>query len=740
MRCSSFSARALLFLFLLLTLAIPASAHGYIVRSIPEDRAVLDRAPLRVQYWFSETLEPAFSSITVRSALGEIIATGGLNPNNDALLEVQLPTNLPDGAYINDLRIAFASDGHVIAESRVFFVGEAVSGVAGASANDAAVPLEVVWRALVYGSVLLLLGTFGLYNGVLLPAWGNSTFLAGGLPPRVMARLNALVVIALIIAFAASLLALLQQTMTFFGADAGRVLGEGLWRVVRIGTRFGDTWNARMLLLFLIAGIHAAGWYLRHDQPQGVRASWSANLWATLLLAATFSVSSHAAGSLTLPWIAILADWLHLAAVGVWAGGLAALVLVLPVALAPYLGEARRQALIAVLNRFSPIAAACLFVVVATGIYSASNWITQPNDITSRYTLSLGVKVLLVGGLVALGAAHYAALHPNRHARWRGVVERIGGFTRTLRLETVFALATIIGAAVLSATPVPQPELAGQTSAAPTATIFADGLAITTTISPGGPGVNTYDLVVEQDGSPIEDARVRLQLVNPALDRRGAWQTAEPTADGVYVGAGADITREGEWQMLVDVQAAGVTTRAAFAWTITQEAAVIQSRPPSIINLLALAGVMVAIGFAIAVPASRFYSRLDRSPAAVLVAAGASLAGVAIVVVGLWLSGTQAAAYDATVLPPPQVVNVILPDAESLGRGRALLARCAGWGEGREWESLLERLPRLRDEDLFAATGEGWRTLPACDAALTDVERWDVVNAVRAYQGTMEQT
>ena len=49
-----------------LLLATPTSAHGYIVRALPEDRAALERAPARLQYWFSESLEPAFSTLALR--------------------------------------------------------------------------------------------------------------------------------------------------------------------------------------------------------------------------------------------------------------------------------------------------------------------------------------------------------------------------------------------------------------------------------------------------------------------------------------------------------------------------------------------------------------------------------------------------------------------------------------------------------------------------------------------------
>ncbi|MBL8145111.1 MAG: copper resistance protein CopC, partial [Anaerolineae bacterium] len=195
----------------LFALAAPALAHGFIIRAIPEDRAALERAPLRVQVWFSEPLEPEFSQITVSNAAGEVIAAANAGPEEPALLAVRLPPGLPDGAYSVDMRIAFASDGHVINERRVFFVGEA-GEMAGSAASDAVVPLEVVWRALSLGGALVLFGAGALYALVLVPAWGSPSYAAGLLPPRVMTALDAVMLGALLTVLAGSLLALLQQT------------------------------------------------------------------------------------------------------------------------------------------------------------------------------------------------------------------------------------------------------------------------------------------------------------------------------------------------------------------------------------------------------------------------------------------------------------------------------------------------------------------------------------------------
>ncbi len=717
---------------LLWLMAVPVSAHGYIIRSIPEDRAVLERSPARLQYWFSENLEPQFSKLTLRDAAGVTIAEGGVEPANLDLLAARLPPNLPDGAYIAELRIAFASDGHVIVESRVFFVGEASSSLTGSSSGYTAVPLEVVWRVLVLASALLLLGAFALYSLVLLPAWGSTRYPAGLLPPRVMKRLNWIVGVALGVALAGNLLALLQQAMVFFGADAGRVMGEQLYNVVRIGTRFGDTWNARMILLLIVAALFVASLYFRKSQPETVRAFWTANLWGMVLLFGTFSVASHAPGSLLLPWLAVLSDWLHGIAAGFWAGGVAALTLVVPAALQPYSGDQRRQALLAALRRFSRVAAAGLVVVIATGIYSAFNWITAPADLATGYGDALLLKVLLVGLLVAVGAAHHAALDPERYRRWSAVITRVSGFIPTLRLEALLVLAVLVAVGLLSATPIPKLDLAGQTVPPPTATQAAGDYTITATITPGGPGVNTYDVQVEQDGLPVDGRAVLLRMSEPARDWRGVWHSLESIGGGLYASVGDEIARAGEWWTLVEVD--GV--RVAFDWQISSDAAVINSRPPLLVNYLALAGAVGALIFAAFPLLRRFYRWLEWSPESVTIALGGIAVGIAVIVLGAVLIQQSGEQLELSSSPPPQVVNVVLPTGESLARGRALYqTACAAWQGSRDLEELTRRLPRLRDEELFAAVSEtGWWSLPRCDGDYAASQWWDVVNYLRSLE------
>ncbi len=730
----SFVRRLVLILTVVVALGVPrlAFAHGYIVRSIPEDRATLERAPVRVQYWFSEALEPAYSAITVRDSEGSVISTGGVDPTDTSLLSARLPTNLPDGAYIAELRVAFASDGHVVVESRVFFVGDAVAGINGVAASDSVVPLEVVWRAMVLASLILLFGAFTLYSGVLVPAWGNRQFRAGLLPPRVMHRLNGIVVVGLIAALVGNVLALLQQTMVFFGADLSRVLGQGLWSVVRIGTRFGDVWSARMVLLGLVAVLFGIGLYVREREPDMVRPFWSANAWLMALILATLSVGSHAAGNLLWPWIGILMDWLHTLAVGFWAGGLAALVLVLPVAVGPYHGDARRQALLAALRRFSTLAAASVFVVVTTGIYSATTWIRTTGQVNSAYGGALAVKLLLVGLLLAVGAVHHAALRPERYARLQAVMDRASGFIPTLRLEALLALLVLVSVDVLSATPPPQPLLT-QTTTPPPAAQTLDGLTVSASVTPGGTGVNSYDVVLTRDGVPVEDADVRLQWVDPSLDQRGGWHAAEPAGDGLYVATGDDIDRTGDWWLLIEV---GGAQRFAFDWNIVPDTSAAQASSPNAVNVLALAAVLTALVYAVRQRLTRFYRRLDLRPATVTVALVALLVMVGILVGTALSIQSSEAQYEAAANPTPQVVNPALPDVESLAHGAQVYeTACAAWSaQPNEVQNLARRMPDLRDEALYTLIESGWRALPACQAGLSEAQRWDLVNYLRSLE------
>ncbi|MCY4019151.1 MAG: CopD family protein [Chloroflexi bacterium] len=735
--------RLLLALSVLLVSPVLIRAHGYVVRAIPADRSTLERPPTRLQYWFSEALEPRFSEINLRDQTGKIIASGGVDQDSLSLLSLRVPSGLPDGAYIVELRPAFASDGHVIAESRVFFVGEEVGGVSGRAADDRAIPLEVFWRYLLGIANTLFFGGSFAYAAVLLPAWGSAGSFSGGLPSRVMGRLRNCFVLATAIAISANLLALIQQSMVFFNADASQVVEGGLWQVVQIGSRFGDIWTFRMVLLVFTAVLIFAAEYIRETIPQMSVGIWKGMIWLGALFIGLSMISSHAAGSLVLPWIAILVNWIHALAVAGWVGGLFALTLVLPIALDPYAEEERRRARAAVLMRFSRVAKILVMIVIVSGAYNALNYFASPAEIATSYGSALGRKLLLVVLLLLAGGWQHLTLRPRLLAGIRSKLERVGiRFReeireRLLRLEVLLALATLLAVSWLSATPIPAPQSAPPDAQVPQATGISGDFTISAAALPGGPGVNTYDLLVSRAGAPVAGLDVYLQLVHPEDGRRSPWQRAEEAEAGLYVAVGDDIDRTGTWWTLVDVVEGDGQTRAAFSWQISASAAVVQTREANLAQIISLAAVLITIG-GLAYPAGkRLLARMRLGMASCLLAGGAVVVTLATMGIGAALIAERQRDYERTLNPPPEVVNVVLPDAESLARGAALYqAHCLVWqGQSADFRALRGQLGAVGDDFLYAAVRAGWRDLPPCSGELGDGAVWDIVNFFRGFEG-----
>jgi methionine-rich copper-binding protein CopC len=84
------------------------------VRSSPARRAVLTRPPDRVQLWFNERLEPAFSRVTVTDASGQAVDLGDVvvGPDDPTRLSVGLGRLIP-GTYTVRFRV-LSVDGHVV--------------------------------------------------------------------------------------------------------------------------------------------------------------------------------------------------------------------------------------------------------------------------------------------------------------------------------------------------------------------------------------------------------------------------------------------------------------------------------------------------------------------------------------------------------------------------------------------------------------------------------------------------
>ena len=322
-----------------------------------------------------------------------------------------------------------------------------------------------------------------------------------------MRRLRACLIAGIALAVGANLIALLQQSMVFFNAGAAQVLQQNLWQVVQIGSRFGDVWTFRMVMLTFAAVLLFAAEYLRDIVPGLSVGIWKGLAWVGALFVGLTMITSHAAGSQVLPWLALLVNWIHALAVAFWVGGIFAFALVLPAALEPYQGEEAQDALSAVMRRFSRTVTFMVLIVISTGLYNALNYFVTPADAVTSYGRSLAVKAILALLLLAVGARQHLALRPRLAERLR---IGIGGgaralnaarFQRWLRLELVLALVALLSVAWLSATPIPEPQSLQSDVETPRASQDLGDLTLSVAILPGGPGVNTFDVSVSPRGS-----------------------------------------------------------------------------------------------------------------------------------------------------------------------------------------------------------------------------------------------
>lgn len=96
-----------------LAIAPAALAHAFPDNSSPHVGATVTTSPKEVKVWFDGEIEPVFSTLLVKNAMGHQVSTGKgeVDKKNHALLETALPAALPPGKYEVYWSV-IAHDGH----------------------------------------------------------------------------------------------------------------------------------------------------------------------------------------------------------------------------------------------------------------------------------------------------------------------------------------------------------------------------------------------------------------------------------------------------------------------------------------------------------------------------------------------------------------------------------------------------------------------------------------------------
>jgi methionine-rich copper-binding protein CopC len=99
-----------------------ALAHAVLVKSVPAQRATLTEAPSKVELWFNERLEPAYSKASVTNEAGARVDRRDVtvSAEDPRRLSVSLPPLVP-GRYTVSFRV-LSVDGHVVESTLTFTV------------------------------------------------------------------------------------------------------------------------------------------------------------------------------------------------------------------------------------------------------------------------------------------------------------------------------------------------------------------------------------------------------------------------------------------------------------------------------------------------------------------------------------------------------------------------------------------------------------------------------------------
>jgi copper transport protein len=569
-----------------------AQAHAVLRSSDPTDGASLDRAPRQVTLTFTERPEPRLSTVQVLDADGRPVQAGKAAPVAGQPFQLQVPLGaLPDGTYTVAWRTVSRDDGHVSGGSFAFGVGVAAptGGPQGAPAPAATTPapspLATAGRWLLYGGLALLVGAAATGLAVYdrrLPPGARPLLLVGA----------GLAVVGLVARAAAERAAVGASLADLVASDTGRNLA---WLA------------AGVLASAMAAGLLAA----RIRQPDGpdrtvtaddsharlsgrVGRGWLAAVGLTAAAAMGLQVlAGHAAAPSSLRPVNLLAQWLHLLAAGVWAGGLVWL-------LAGLLNRPHRtdradttttdappdrvQAVI----RFSRLALPVVGVLAVTGLNRAldlaGGW---TGLLETGFGRVLDLKLLLFAGLLVLAARNRYRLLPALTAP-QG---HLGALRRSVTAEVGLVAAVLLAAALLTQLPPGKFALATATTRpSPPANVHVQGSDVTTSVrlaltaTPGTAGPNQFTAKVTDydSGQPYPAHHVSLRFTLPDRPEiSGATLELTRATDGTWQGRGSQLSIDGRWTITALVQGPGAALTVPLELRIrTVEPKVSVSRAP----------------------------------------------------------------------------------------------------------------------------------------------------------------
>ena len=393
----------------LLATPVIVHAHALPVLSSPHAGETLDQAPSTVLMTFGERPDPRLSAIHVLNSERRDHDRGPTTVVPGIPMELTVAVEpLPHGVYTVNWRTVSAVDGHLATGAFTFGVG--VTPADGARA-DLVSPAPSAGA--IAGRALLYVGMVALF--------GMSMIAVVAFPEPPAAALQLLPAGAAALAMGVLMVAVAQ------GADAGLSVQEYLGSALVRG--FAERAVPAVVAIAALVVTLATG------SAGGRRLG----LLVVAALAATVMLmdvdTSHATAG-GLPRLNGAFQWLHALGVGVWIGGLAALLV--GIRGAPSEVSARA------VRRFSAVAGVAVVVVGVTGLIRAGVDVGSVGALTSSLFGQLVlVKIALLSLLVVLGAANRFRHLPRAPHTLRRL-RLVGSAELGLALVTLIVAGTLV--------------------------------------------------------------------------------------------------------------------------------------------------------------------------------------------------------------------------------------------------------------------------------------------------------
>jgi copper transport protein len=550
-----------------------ADAHAILEGTSPARGVTLKSEPKLVMFRFNEPVESSFGAVRVYDVKGKQVESGTIShPQGQKTVAIGLQPHLPQGSYTATYRV-ISADSHPVSGGFVFSIGKAgatprtVAQLTAADKVGGATQVGfAIARGVSYAAIAFAVGALAFLIWVWLP---GLRLVAGAgrnwqeASEQFSRRLRNLLLFVLAAGAASEACQLVFQGATGTGGTFWSALDGTVIKEV-VHTRFG-TIHLLDLIAFAVFFMIAVP---RHWAPVLRPASVGATGLAArgfgrvdLLMMGALSgflvlspaLAGHAATQ-SPSGLLIPNDVVHVAAVSIWAGGLAVLVAVLPAATRVVEAPDRTRLLAAVLLRFSPIALAAICAILVSGLVQAYVHVRSVDHLLhTGYGRAVLAKILLLAALIALGAYNRRRALPRLKALAAGgqAPGAAGlGLSRSLRAE-VALLAVVIGITSMLVSYAPP----AVSSSGPYSTTKRLGpLELQMTVDPAATGSDAmhFYLTNAKDGSQFTGSKqfqVLMSLPNKSIGPLAA--DAHIAGPGHYVVPAATFVPGGKWKVQI---------------------------------------------------------------------------------------------------------------------------------------------------------------------------------------------